>query len=91
MSQSDSQIYAAQEDARGQEEWRGLKEVEEGERKQVRAGKSWKQLPVSQPTARKYTLGFLRSCQPHPAHRSIHSLIQSLMEPFAVLSQAGNK
>lgn len=85
------QIYTTQEDARGQEEWWGLKEVEEGERKRVRAGKSWKQLPVSQPTARKYTLGFLHHRQPHPAHGSLHSLIQSLMEPLAVLSQAQDK
>lgn len=73
------QIYTAQEDARGQEEWWGLKEVEEGERKRVRAGKSWKQLPVSQPTARKYTLGFLHRPPAAPCTQ-LHSFINSVID-----------
>lgn len=73
------QIYAAQEDACGQEEWRGLKEVEEGERKRVRAGKSWKQLPESQPTARKYTLGF-QQLPPATPCTQLGSFINSVID-----------
>lgn len=82
------QIHAAQEDTRGQEEWRGMKETWRRVRGSEEGRQSRKELETAACLpAHGKEIHFGLSTSPHTAHSSVHSLVQSLMEPFAILSE----